>query len=101
MNRLDGKVAIVTGAASGLGLAAANTMAREGARVLYTDRDVEGATRAAAAAGASGAARGLDVTKEAEWKATVDFALAHFGRLDVLVNNAGVGVVKDIETTTL
>jgi 3(or 17)beta-hydroxysteroid dehydrogenase len=99
MNRLDKKVALVTGAASGIGLATVRMFVREGAKVLATDRDVERGQASATAAGAE--FRALDVTREDEWTAAVDDAVARFGRLDILVNNAGVGALKDVESTTV
>ncbi|MGE0597796.1 MAG: glucose 1-dehydrogenase [Hyphomonadaceae bacterium] len=86
--RLQGKIALITGAARGIGEATAAAFAKEGASVLLTDIDVEGAARAAAALG-QGALR-LDVREEGDWRAAVDAVLARHGRLDVLVNNAGV-----------
>jgi 3(or 17)beta-hydroxysteroid dehydrogenase len=99
--RVEGKVAIVTGAASGIGRACAEHLAREGARVIVTDRDGDGAVRVADALGAPHVGRTLDVTDEAAWTAVVDETVAAAGRLDVLVNNAGIGVVGDIERATL
>ncbi|OJH36738.1 glucose 1-dehydrogenase [Cystobacter ferrugineus] len=99
--RVEGKVALVTGAASGLGKAMAVMLAREGARVAITDRNEEGAREVAQAIGASARAWTLDVTREEDWGRVVDEVLSTFGRLDVLVNNAGVGAVADIESTTL
>jgi 3(or 17)beta-hydroxysteroid dehydrogenase len=101
MGRLDAKVAIVTGAASGIGRASARRLAVEGARVVVTDRDEAGIRAVADALGAPHLGAVLDVTDEAEWKAVVDLATATFGRVDVLVNAAGIGVVANIEDTTL
>ena len=101
MGRVDGKVALVTGAASGIGRACAQRLAAEGARVCATDRDEAGAAATAQALGAPNSSRALDVTDEAAWKAAVDAVLAAFGRLDILVNAAGVGAVANIEQTTL
>lgn len=101
MARLKGKIALVTGAASGLGLRMAERFAEEGARVLLTDIDGEGAARAAAAIGANAAAFRHDVTSEAEWIAAVAEAKRVFGGLHILVNNAGIGTPGSVESTSL
>jgi len=90
--RVAGKVALVTGAASGLGKATAERLAEEGAAVVIGDIRVEAAREAASAIAASGGraeALKLDVTGEADWIAAVAAAERAFGKLDVLVNNAG------------
>ncbi|WP_284352613.1 SDR family NAD(P)-dependent oxidoreductase [Roseisolibacter agri] len=102
--RFDGQTVIVTGGASGIGLAAARRFAAEGARVVIADRDAAAAARAAdglRAAGAAGAAGApCDVADEAQVRACVAEAVARFGRLDVVVNNAGLMVVKAIPDLT-
>lgn len=92
MARLSGKVALVTGAASGIGAAAARRLARDGAKVLLTDRDLAGEDIAASIAvqGGQAAFRLHDVTSQSDWAAAVEHAVQDFGRLDILVNNAGI-----------
>ena len=105
MSRLAGKVAIITGAASGLGRADAEMLVAEGARVLVTDVNAEAGKALAQAlnARAPGSAHFMahDVRDEARWNEVVAEARARFGGLHVLVNNAGVVVVATPETTTL
>lgn len=98
--RVEGKVCIVTGAASGLGLADARRLAGEGAQLVLTD--VEVANGQAAAASIPGALfLPHDVRDEAAWQDVVARTVDHFGRLDVLVNNAGVLRFGDVEQETL
>jgi NAD(P)-dependent dehydrogenase (short-subunit alcohol dehydrogenase family) len=100
--RLAGKSAIVTGGGRGIGRAISEAFAREGCRVLVADIDVGNAAETAEAisrAGGSAMHRLLDVTVEGEVAATVKEAVAAFGRLDVMVNNAGVGGGYDWERT--
>lgn len=87
--RLDGKVAIVTGAASGFGEGIARLFAKEGARVLLADLNRDGAARVAAEIGGAAHAIGGDVAKGPDVQAMVDEALRRFGALDIVVNNAG------------
>jgi 3(or 17)beta-hydroxysteroid dehydrogenase len=101
MTRLVGKTILITGAASGLGAAAARRLHREGAFVVVTDRNVEGGAKVAAELGDRGLFRELDVTKEASWIAVIDEVIETRGRLDALVNNAGVGRGGSIEEATL
>lgn len=91
--RVAGKVALVTGAAMGLGAETARRLAREGAAVLLTDRDpgVEAIALEITDSGGLAAFRLHDVTSEADWAAAVAAAVAQFGKLDILVNNAGIG----------
>lgn len=86
---LSNKVAIITGGASGQGKVAAELFAEQGAKVVVADIDLAGAQSVAAAIG--GAAVRVDVAKEADVKAMVDFACATFGGIDILFNNAGIG----------
>jgi 3(or 17)beta-hydroxysteroid dehydrogenase len=104
MRRVQGKVALVTGAALGIGKACANMLAKEGARVVLTDiLDTEGQAAASAIVEAGGEAIYLhhDVSDEAQWVAAIEAALRRFGRLDALVNNAGVGWGGPPEDETL
>ena len=106
MGRVQDKVAIVTGGASdpGLGYTTAVTLGAEGARVVVTDIDEPGAGRCAEAireAGGEALALHQDVTSEAQWQAVIDRTLEEYGRLDVLVNNAGIAVLMPIAEMTL
>lgn len=86
--RLDGKTAIVTGGASGFGRGIAETFAAQGARVLVVDINGDGAAEVAAAI--DGAHARVDVSADADWAALVARAMDEWGRIDALVNNAGV-----------
>lgn len=102
-NRLEGKVALISGAARGQGAAHAKRFVEEGAKVVLGDvRDEEGEATAAELAGAGHEAvyTHLDVTRDADWKAAVALAEERFGKLDVLVNNAGIlGMPPILEET--
>ncbi|MBV8337838.1 MAG: SDR family NAD(P)-dependent oxidoreductase, partial [Alphaproteobacteria bacterium] len=102
--RLENKVALITGAASGMGASMARIFAREGAKVVVADvLEEEGRGVAAEITQANGAAifRRLDVSNEMEWKAAVDATLAEFKQLDILVNDAGLSgsAVEDLFDT--
>jgi len=102
--RLEDKVALITGAASGMGASMARIFAREGAKVVVADQlDDDGQKIAADIVAANGTAvfRHLDVTDEANWKSVVDATVGEFGRLDILVNNAGISgsAVEDLFDT--
>jgi len=100
MGRIDGKVCIVTGAAMGLGKADALVLAREGGRVVLTDVSDAGGDTATELGGDAVFIR-HDVRDEDQWQAVIGATMERFGRLDVLVNNAGVIRMDDIETATL
>lgn len=103
--RVEGKVALITGGAQGLGEAAARMLVREGAKVVITDVNAKGA--AAVAESINAQRKGLaiavahDVTQEDQWKAAVAEAEKAFGGLHVLVNNAGIGLTKDLLDVSL
>jgi NAD(P)-dependent dehydrogenase (short-subunit alcohol dehydrogenase family) len=102
MARLDGKVALVTGGASGIGAACARRLGAEGAAVVVTDlQDAKGHEVVAEITGAGGKARYFhhDVTSEEAWVDVMAEVKAIFGRLDVLVNNAGIGLGSPSITT--
>jgi 3(or 17)beta-hydroxysteroid dehydrogenase len=101
MDRVKGKVAIVTGAASGMGRADAVRLAAEGARVVLTDLNQVDGQSAADSIGDSALFIHHDVTDEDNWVAVVEQTLAHFGRLDILVNNAGIMTMGTIVDTDL
>ncbi len=100
--RLEGKIALVTGAASGIGESIARRFAREGARVLVTDRndaDGERVCNAIAAAGGEASFASIDVADETSVERACNAAAARYGGIDVLVNCAAVFVMKDLEAT--
>jgi len=102
--RLEDKVALITGAASGMGASMARIFAREGARVCVADMlEKEGNDIVAEITKANGAAmfRKLDVTSEAEWRAAIDATVGAWGKLDILVNDAGISgsAVEDLFET--
>ncbi|RMF10117.1 MAG: SDR family oxidoreductase [Alphaproteobacteria bacterium] len=94
-DRLDGRVAVITGGASGIGRATAVMLAHEGARVIAADLNLAGAEETARRCGEGGIARELDVSEPESWRAVFDDVLDICGRLDVLVNGAGVGWAGD------
>lgn len=100
MGRLNGKVAVITGAASGIGAATARLFVEEGASVVLADVQDDRAGRLAGELGATASFIHTDVTDEAALRAAVDHAVATFGRLDCMYNNAGFGGFSGpIETT--
>ena len=104
MGRVTGKVALITGAASGLGKADALRLAEEGASVILTDIDDAGETVADEISQATGQTARFyhqDVSDEARWREIIAEVEKEFGGLDVLVNNAGIAIVATPESTTL
>ena len=104
MGRVEGKVALVTGGALGLGRAAAELLAREGAKVAVTDlMDAEGRAVADQIGLAGGEAISIhhDVAQEADWERAIAETLKRFGKVDIVVNNAGVALAGSVEDTTL
>ena len=101
MGRVSGKVAIITGGASGMGKADAMVLAREGARVVVADLNEKDGQAVADAIGDNAVFMRLDVTDEDNWKAVVSATVERFGRLDILVNNAGMIALGTIVDTDL
>jgi NAD(P)-dependent dehydrogenase (short-subunit alcohol dehydrogenase family) len=104
MDRVKNKVAIVTGGAGGLGRAESLLLAKEGAKVVVTDVDetaIQRVVEEIRAAGGSAVCLQHDVSSEDAWRRIMQRTLEEFGRLDVLVNNAGVIIYKTIEDTSL
>ncbi len=102
MGRLEGKVALITGGGSGIGEASAKLFADEGATVAIADLNAQGAERVAGEireAGGSAMATSVDVTENDSCAAAVDATVDEFGRIDVLVNSAGVGARRALDMT--
>lgn len=101
MGRVEGKVALVTGAASGMGRADAILLAAEGASVVVADMNETDGKAVADAIGERAVFMRLNVTDEENWKAVIAATVERFGRLDILVNNAGIIALGNIVDTTL
>jgi NAD(P)-dependent dehydrogenase (short-subunit alcohol dehydrogenase family) len=104
MNRLIDKVALVTGGAMGIGEACARLMSREGACVAISDVNIERGSSLAEEINCSGGAALFleqDVGDEAQWRRTMETVVKRFGRLDIVVNNAGLGIGGDVEHATM
>lgn len=98
-DRLQGKVALVTGAGSGIGRAMATRFATEGANVVASDINMAAAEQVASEIGAAAIANHADTSKEADVQAAVDATVAAFGGISVMVNNAGISAGDDWEKT--
>jgi 3(or 17)beta-hydroxysteroid dehydrogenase len=101
MNRLDGKIALISGAARGIGAETARLMVEAGAKVVVGDVLDERGRETARGLGDAALYAHLDVTSEEDWTAAVGATLGRFGKLDILVNNAGLFLGKDIEAASL
>ena len=104
MGRLDGKVAIITGAAGGMGLTMAQTFAEEGAKVVAADIQFEllqEGVNEIIANGGDALALKLDVSSPDEWKTAIDKTVETYGKIDVLVNNAAIQIGKSVKEATL
>jgi NAD(P)-dependent dehydrogenase (short-subunit alcohol dehydrogenase family) len=97
--RLKDKVAIITGSAAGIGEATAGLFVREGARVLLADKNGVAAAQVAERLGDAAVASEVDVSNSANVRHMVDTAVERFGRLDIIVNNAGYGIPGTVVTT--
>jgi NAD(P)-dependent dehydrogenase (short-subunit alcohol dehydrogenase family) len=99
--KLEGKVAVITGAGSGIGAESARLFAAEGAKVLVTDMRPEHGEKVAAEIGEAAAFAQVDVSHEPDVRAMIDSAMQRWGRIDVLFNNAGFGgAIGPIESTS-
>lgn len=105
VGRVENKVALITGAASGIGLASAQLLAKEGAKVVFADFNLEGAKEAAAevcAAGGDAIGLFIDAGSEESIKNAVEETVAHYGRLDILYNNVGLtNLQKDLDVVNI
>lgn len=96
MGRLENKVAIVTGGSKGIGEAIAERFVEEGAKVVITARHTEEGEALANKLGENALFIQQDVSKKAEWEKVIKETLDHFGKVNIIVNNAGIGVYADV-----
>jgi 3alpha(or 20beta)-hydroxysteroid dehydrogenase len=101
MPRLEGKVALITGAVGGQGAAAVRRFVAEGARVMIADINDDEGKELADEFGEGAVYQHLDVSDEADWAAAIDRVVGEFGLLNVLVNNAGILHFAELKSTTL
>ncbi|WP_143462416.1 glucose 1-dehydrogenase [Levilactobacillus enshiensis] len=97
MGKLEGKVAIITGAAQGMGAAHAQLFIKEGAKVVITDIKAEVGQQLATSLGANAIFVKHDVASESDWQAVLDQTITAFGKVDILVNNAGITFAKGLQ----
>lgn len=100
MGRLEGRTAIITGGTKGLGEAAVRRFAEEGAKVVIAGRDRQAGQSLAKELGTEGRFFALDVTDYEMWQSCIAFAKEEFGKLDILINNAGISVAETIADAT-
>ncbi len=105
MGRVENKIALITGAAQGLGAETARILAAEGASVVLTDINADGVRQAAEEINAAGSDKAIafeqDASSENGWQQTIEATRDRFVRLDILVNNAGIGSIGSVEDETL
>ena len=104
MNRVDGKVALVTGGGAGIGRATCKVLAKAGAKIVVSGRNIDSVEETAqmiTQSGGEAVAIKLDVSSEADWQNAIDFTLARFKKLNILVNNAGIYTMENFEEVSL
>lgn len=100
MGRLDGKVAIITGGSAGMGASNVKMFVKEGAKVVFTDLNIEDGQKLEQELGENAIFMEQDVSKSADWDKVIEKAEAEFGPIDILVNNAGIAVTLPLEEMT-